>query len=92
MFKTLDVIEPNKEVLELVKKFNGICTNGEVKALVPANVKVITPAIFRINMRNETIIICEYKGEIKDNKNFYIPSLQKTYNLRGIKQYLYCLK
>jgi hypothetical protein len=76
MFKTLDVIEPNKEVLELVKRFNGISTKGEIKALMPANVKVITPAIFRINMHNETIIICEYKGEIRGNKNFYISSLQ----------------
>lgn len=92
MFKTLDVIEQNKEVLELVKRYNGISTKWEVKALIPSNVKVITPAIFRINKENEIIIICEYKGEIKDNKNFYIPSLQKTYNLRGIKQYLYFLK
>jgi len=92
MLEVIDVIEPNKEVVAIIRGLKGTITKGDVKVLKSANVKGITPAIYKANLNNETLIICEYKGEIMDNKNFYIPNSQKTYNLRGIKQYLNCLK
>jgi len=91
MLQVIDVIEPNQDIMEIIKKLDSTCTKGDVRVLVPSNAKAISPALYKFKLNGEEIIICEYKGEIKDNKNFYIPNSNKTYNLIGIKRYLNCL-
>ena len=88
MFTLIEVIEPNEEILALVKDKSVKIKKGKINRVKNTNIKTILPTIYKITHNNETLAIYEYKGDFKGNKKFFIPSYQNTFNLKEVKKIL----
>ena len=90
-FEILQELEPNAEILEIIKEYEYIVKNGRIKHLKATNLQFIQPTEYLITYPS-TLTILEYKVNEIANKNFYIKEHNKKYNLKEIKQILIKLK
>ena len=90
-FETLQELEPNAEILEIIKDYEYTIKNGKVKHLKATNLQFIEPTEYLITYPS-TFTIFEYKVNEIANKNFYIKEQHQKYNLKEIKQILMKLK
>ncbi|MBQ7139932.1 MAG: hypothetical protein IJO32_00335 [Bacilli bacterium] len=86
-FKTLEILKPNTEVLELIKNYTYKTKNGKVKHLEKTNLQFIEPTEYLIT-EPTTLTILEYKVNEISNKPFYIKEYNKKYNLKELKSIL----
>ena len=84
---SIEVIKPNKEILELLKCTKFKVKNGMIKTLNNTNLKFVSP-IESIIISPIHIAIYEYKVNEISNRNFYIKEYKQKYNLKEIKQIL----
>ena len=90
-FKTIQILKPNTEILEVIKDYKYKVKNGKVKNLLHTNLQVIEPTEYLITYPI-TLTILEYKVNEISSKPFYIKEHQQKYNLKEVKQILIKLK
>ncbi len=90
-FEILQELEPNAEILEIIKDCKYTVKNGRIKHLKATNLQFIEPTEYVIT-HPSTLTIFEYKVNEIANKNFYIKEHKQKYNLKEIKQILIKLK
>lgn len=90
-FEILQELQPNVEILEIIKDYDFTIKNGEIKHLKDTNLQFIEPTKYVIR-KPTTLTIFEYKVNEIANKNFYIKEHYQKYNLKEIKQILIKLK
>ena len=90
-FNTIQELNHNTELLELIKDFTYTINKGKVKHLLKTNLQFIEPTEYLIT-NPITITILEYKVNEISNKPFYIKEHKEKYNLKEIKQILSKLK
>ena len=90
-FEILQELEPNAEILEIIKDYEYIVENGKIKHLKTTNLQSIEPTEYLITYPS-TLTILEYKVNEIANRNFYIKEHKQKYNLKEIKQILIELK
>lgn len=90
-FEILQELEPNAEIVEIIKDYEYIVKNGKIKHLKATNLQFIEPTEYLITYPT-TLTIFEYKVNEIANKNFYIKEHNQKYNLKEIKQILMKLK
>ncbi len=90
-FEILQELEPNAEILEIIKDYEYIVGNGKIKHLKATNLQFIEPNEYLITYPS-TLTIFEYKVNEIANKNFYVKEHNQKYNLKELKQILMKLK
>ena len=90
-FEILQELEPNAEILEIIKDYKYTVKNGRIKHLKATNLQFTQPTEYVIT-KPATLNIFEYKVNEIANKNFYIKEYNQKYNLKEIKQILIKLK
>ena len=86
-FKTIQILKPNTEILEIIKDYNYKIKNGKVKNLLHANLQVIEPTEYLITYPI-TLTILEYKINEISSKPFYIKEhKQKNHYQKPFKFY-----
>ncbi len=90
-FEILQELEPNAEILEIIKDYDFTIKNGKVKHLKATNLQFIESTEYLITYPF-TLTILEYKVNEIANKNFYIKEHKQKYNIKEIKQILVKLK
>ena len=70
-FKTIQILKPNTEILEVIKDYKYKIKNGKVKNLLHTNLQVIEPTEYLITYPT-TLTILEYKVNEISNKPFFI--------------------
>ena len=70
-FKTIQILKPNTEILEVIKNYKYKIKNGKVKNLLHTNLQVIEPTEYLITYPT-TLTILEYKVNEISNKPFFI--------------------
>ena len=90
-FKILQELEPNAEILDIIKNYDYAIKNGRIKHLKATNLQFIEPTEYLITYPSN-LTIYEYKVNEIANKNFYIKEHNEKYNLKEIKQILIKLK
>ena len=86
-FKIIQELNPNTEILEIIKSYTYITKNGKVKHLINTNLQFIEPTQYIITYPT-TLTILENKVNEISNKPFYIKEHNEKYNLKEIKQIL----
>ena len=86
-FKTIQILKPNTEILEIIKDYKYKIKNGKVKNLLHTNLQVIEPTEYLITYPI-SITILEYKVNEISNKSFYIKERKEKHNLKEIKTFL----
>ena len=86
-FKTIQILKPNTEILEMIKDYKCKIKNGKIKHLLHTNLQVIEPTEYLITYPI-TLTILEYKVNEISSKPFYIKKHKQKYNLKEIKQIL----
>ena len=82
-FKTIQILKPNTEILEVIKDYKYKVKNGKVKNLLHTNLQVIEPTEYLITYPI-TLTILEYKINEISNKPFFIKEHnQKKFNIRN---------
>ena len=59
-FKTIQILKPNTEILEMIKDYKCKIKNGKIKHLLHTNLQVIEPTEYLITYPI-TLTILEYK-------------------------------
>lgn len=90
-FEILQELEPNAEILKIIKDYEYMVKNGKIKHLKATNLQFIEPTEYLIT-NPFTLTILEYKVNEIASKNFYIKEHNQKYNLKEIKQILIKLK
>ena len=90
-FEILQELEPNAEILKIIKDYEYTVKNGRIKHLKATNLQFIEPNEYLITYPY-TLTIFEYKVNEIANKNFYVKEHNQKYNLKEIKQILIKLK
>ncbi len=90
-FETVQELELNTQILEIIKDYNYTVKNGKIKHLKATNLQFIEPTEYLITYPT-TLTIYEYKVNEIANKNFYIKEHKQKYSLQEIKQILIKLK
>lgn len=86
-FKVIQELNPNTEILEIIKSYTYITKNGKVKHLLKTNLQFVEPKKYIITYP-AILTILEYKVNEISNKPFYIKEHNEKYNLKEIKQIL----
>ena len=86
-FKTIEILEPNTEILEIIKSYSYKIKKGKIKHLPKTNLQFIEPTQYIIKYPINLTIL-EYKVNEISNKPFYIKAYNEKYNLKEIKQVL----
>ena len=86
-FEIIQELNPNAEILEIIKSYNYTIKNGKIKHLKATNLQFIEPTEYLITYPT-TLTIYEYKVNEIANKPFYIKEHKLKYNLKEIKQIL----
>ena len=86
-FKTIQILKPNTEILEIINNYKYKIKNGKIKNLLHTNLRVIEPTEYLITYPT-TLTILEYKVNEISSKPFYIKEHKQKYNLKEIKQIL----
>lgn len=90
-FEIVQELEPNAEILEIIKDYDYTIKNGKIKHLKATNLQFIEPIEYLITYPSPLNIL-EYKVNEIANKPFYIKEHKQKYNLKEIKQILIKLK
>lgn len=90
-FEIIQDLEPNDEILKIIKDYEYAIKNGRIKHLKTTNLQFIEPTEYVIT-KPTVLTIYEYKVNEIGNKNFYIKEYKQKYNLKEIKQILIKLK
>ena len=90
-FEILQELEPNAEILEIIKDYEYRVKSGKIKHLKATNLQFVEPIEYLIKYPS-TLTILEYKVNEIANKNFYIKEHNQKYNIKEIKQILVKLK
>ena len=90
-FEVVEEMQPNNEILEVIKNYTFTTKNGSVKHLLKTNLQFIEPTEYTIIVPT-TLTILEYKVNEISSKNFYIKEYHQKYNFKEIKQILIKLK
>ena len=86
-FKTVQVLKPNEDILDIIKNYKYRIINGKIKILLHTNLQFIEPTKYIITYPTPLTIL-EYKVNEISNKPFYIQEHSEKYNLKEIKQIL----
>ena len=86
-FKTIQILKPNTEILEIINNYKYKIKNGKIKNLLHTDLQVIEPTEYLITYPI-TFTILEYKVNEISNKSFYIKERKEKYNLKEIKTFL----
>ena len=86
-FEVIQDLNPNDELLGIIKNYEYTVRNGKVKHLKATNLQFIEPIEYLITYPS-TLTILEYKVNEIANKPFYIKEHKQKYNLKEIKQIL----
>ncbi|MBO5376644.1 MAG: hypothetical protein J6A52_07350 [Bacilli bacterium] len=86
-FKTIELLEPNTEILDIIKNYTYKIKKGKIKHLPKTNLQFIEPTQYIIKYPI-TLTILEYKVNEISNKPFYIKEHNEKYSLKEIKQIL----
>ena len=86
-FKTIQILKPNTEILEIINNYKYKIKNGKIKNLLHTNLQVIEPTEYLITYPT-TLTILEYKVNEISSKPFYIKEHKQKYNLKEVKQIL----
>ena len=86
-FKTIQILKPNTEILEIVNDYKYKIKNGKIKNLLRTNLQVIEPTEYLITYPT-TLTMLEYKVNEISNKPFYIKERKEKYNLKEIETFL----
>ena len=70
-FKEIQELNPNTEILEIIKSYIYITKNGKVKHLLKTNLQFVELAEYLITYPS-TLTIIEYEVNEISNKSFYI--------------------
>lgn len=90
-FEVVQELEPNNEILEVIKNYTFTTKNGKIKHLLKTNLQFIEPTEYIITYPT-TFTIFEYKVNEISGKNFYIKEHNQKDSLKEIKQILIKLK
>ena len=90
-FEVIQELNPNDEILEIIKTYEYTVKKGKIKHLKATNLQFIKQTEYLITYPT-TLTILEYKVNEIANKNFYIKEHKRKYNLKEIKQILMKLK
>ncbi len=90
-FDLLEELNPNAELLEIIKSYTYTIKKGTIKHLLHTNLQVIEPTEYLITYPT-TITILEYKINEISNKPFFIKEHNQKYSLSEITQILKKLK
>ena len=90
-FKTIQILKPNTEILEIINNYKYKIKNGKIKNLLHTNLQVIEPTEYLITYPT-TLTILEYKVNEISSKPFYIKEHKQKYNLKEVKQILMKIK
>ena len=83
-FKTIQILKPNTEILEIIKSYKYKTKKGKIKILLHTNLQIIEPTEYLIT-HPITLTILEYKVNEISNKPFYIKEHKAKYNLKEIE-------
>ena len=83
-FKTIKVIKPNEEILDIIKNYNYKIIKGKIKTLSNTNLQFVSPVQYIITYPT-TLTILEYKVNEIGNKPFYIKEYKQKYSLKEIR-------
>ena len=86
-FKTIKIIKPNDEILNVIKNYKYKIIKGKIKTLSNTNLQFVSPVQYIITYPT-TLTILEYKVNEISNKPFYIKEYKQKYSLKEIKQIL----
>ena len=86
-FKTIQILKPNTEILEIINDYKYKIKKKKKKNLLRTNLQVIEPTEYLITYPT-TLTLLEYKVNEISNKPFYIKEHKQKYNLKEIKQIL----
>ena len=86
-FEVIQDLNPNDEILEIIKTYGYTVKNGKIEHLKATNLQFIEPTEYLI-ISPFTLTIYEYKVNEIANKSFYIKEHKQKYNLKEIKQIL----
>ena len=86
-FKIIQELEPNEELLKIIKNYNYTIKIGKIKHLIDTNLQFIEPTEYLITYPI-TLTVLEYKANEISSKPFYIKEYQQKYNLKEVKQIL----
>ena len=90
-FDLLEELNPNAELLEIIKSYTYTIKKGTIKHLLHTNLQVIEPTEYLITYPT-TLTILEYKINEISNKPFYIKEHNQKYSLSEIIQILKKIK
>ncbi len=90
-FEILQELEPNAEILEIMKNYIYKTKKGKVKHLLHTNLQFIEPTEYIITSPTSFTVL-EYKVNDISNKPFYIKEHKQKYNLKEIKELLLKIK
>lgn len=90
-FEVIQELNPNDEILEIIKSYVYTVKNGKIKHLKATNLQFIEPTEYLITYPS-TLTIYEYKVNEIANKPFYIKQHKQKYNIKEIKRILMKLK
>ena len=90
-FDLLEELNPNAELLEIIKSYTYTIKKGTIKHLLYTNLQVIEPIEYLITYPT-TLTILEYKINEISNKPFFIKEHNQKYSLSEITQILKKLK
>ena len=90
-FKTVQILKPNTEILEVIKDYKYKIKDGKVKNLIHTNLQVIEPTEYLITYPI-SITILEYQVNEISNKPFYIKEHNQKNSLSETIQILQKLR
>ena len=90
-FEVIQELEPNAEILEIIKNYIYKTKKGKVKHLLHTNLQFIEPTEYIITSPT-SLTVLEYKVNDISNKPFYIKEHKQKYNLKEIKEILLKMK
>lgn len=77
-FEIIQELEPNAEVLEIIKNYAYEAKKGKIKHLLHTNLQFIEPAEYIITSP-AFLTVLEYKVNDISNKPFYIKEYKQKY-------------
>ena len=85
--EVIEVFEPDRVILDIIKDYEYTVANGEIRNLLKTNLQLVKPITYAITYP-AAITILEYKITEVGGKPFYIQEHNQKYNLKEIRQIL----
>lgn len=86
-FKIVQKLQPDNELLQLIKNCKYKIKKGKIKILENTNLQFIEPTEYVITSPT-TLTILEYKINDINNRTFYIKEHNKKYSFKELAQIL----